>query len=83
MYHIQDLNLLSVRITNNCGTSARGLYLVERLGIEPRLTVLQTIVQTHYTISRDYLFWVRWWELNPPAELMRLGASPDAHRIKG
>ena len=26
--------------------------LVERLGIEPRLTVLQTIVQTHYTISR-------------------------------
>ena len=34
--------------------TGRGFHrVVERLGVEPRLAVLQTAVQTRYTISRE------------------------------
>ena len=54
----QNLNLLALRlIPVTVKHRLRGMRssrnaLVERLGVEPRLAVLQTAVQTRYTISR-------------------------------
>ena len=52
--------------------------MVERPGVEPGLAVLQTAVQTHYTISRKNNLRSR--ESNSALELMRLGVSPDTPR---
>jgi hypothetical protein len=64
--------------------------VVERPGVEPGLAVLQTAVQTHYTISRNCgnfpaasTAWLRSRELNSALELMRLVVSPTHSAVYG
>jgi hypothetical protein len=52
--------------------------MVERPGIEPGPSVLQTDAQTMYAISR----WLRRRELNSRGEVMSLAVSPDTRHIK-